>query len=157
MSLSDQPFVVTERQVPLRAVRRERDGLLRRLPRALRERGRGSAVGVQERVGAPRPRPRLREAGIQRHRLLVEGERLPQLAGSLARRHSASLLALQEGVVGREVLRRLLGKPLLLARPERAAQRLRHLRRDVRLHLEDVRDRRVERLLPPARSARPGS
>ena len=52
----NQPFVVAEGQVPLRAVRRERDGLLRRLPGTLRERGRGRAVGVQERIG-PRDSP----------------------------------------------------------------------------------------------------
>ena len=60
----------------------------------------------------------------------------------------ADLLALEEGVVGGEVLRGLLREPLLLPRPERDAQRLSHPRRDVRLHLEDVRQRRVERLLP---------
>ncbi len=144
----DQPFVVAERQVPLRAVRRERDGLLRRLPGALRERGRRRAVGVQERIGHRDSCPRLREAGIQRHGLLVEAERLAQARGIAGRQAVRRFLALQEGVVGGEVLRGLLGEPLLLARSERAAQRLRHLRRDVRLHLEHVRQRRVERLLP---------
>ena len=57
----------------------------------------------------------------------------------------------EKGVVGGEVLRGLLRKPLLLARPERGTQRLRHLRRDLRLHLKHVRNRRVERLLPLGR------
>ena len=148
--VGDQPFEVAERQVPLRAVRRERDGLLRRLPGTLRERGRGCAVGVQERIGARDSRPRLGEAGIQRHGLLVEVDLLAQ-AGGIAGSAIPDRVALQEGVVGGEILRGLLGKLLLLLRPERAAQCLRHLRRDLRLHLKHVRDRRVERLLPLGR------
>ena len=146
---SDYPFIGAQRHVSLRAVWRKRDGFLRRLPGAIGQRGRRGAVGVQKRIGVRDSGPRLRESGIQRYGLLVEAERLAQagrIAGCQAVRR---FLALQEGVVGGEVLRGLLRKPLLLAGRERAAQRLRHLRRDVRLDLEDIRDRRVEGLLPP--------
>ena len=61
-------------------------------------------------------RPRLREAGIQRHGLLVEAERLAQAGRIVAGQAVRRLLALEEGVVGGEILRGLLREPLLLAR-----------------------------------------
>src|SRR5262249_10261897 len=141
------PFVVAQGQVPFRAVRCKRDGLLRRLPSALRERRCRRAVEVQKRSGDRDSRPGLSEAGIQRDRLLEEADLLAYADG-IGGSAVPDLLALQEGVVGCEVLRGLLGEPLLLACPERGAQSLRHVRGDVCLNLEDVRQVRVEGLLP---------
>jgi hypothetical protein len=55
----------------------------------------------------------------------------------------------RKGLVGLQVLRRLVGEPLLLGGAERDSELLRDARRDVGLHLEDVGQRRVEGLLPP--------
>ena len=146
----NKPLVAAEGEVALRAVWCEGHCPLPRLPGTLREHRHGGAVGIEKRIGVRDPRPRLHEAGIQRRGLLVEAEHLPQ-AGGIVGSAVPDFLTLEEGVVGGEVLRGLLGKPLLLACSEGAAQSLSHLRRDVRLHLEHIRDRRVERLLPLGR------
>ena len=92
----------------------------------------------------PGPRPARRSASALR-----------RLAGSFRLRRGGSLLALEEGVVGGEVLRGLVGELLLLPLAASATPSAsRDLRRDVGLHLEDVGQRRVERLLP-ARGGRP--
>ncbi len=78
-------------------------------------------------------------ARSRRHGLVVEAERLSQARGIGGCQAVRRLLAFQKGVVGGKVLCGLLRKPFLLARPERAAQGLRHLRRDLRLHLKHVR------------------
>src|SRR5262249_11438114 len=92
----NQPFVASGGQVSLQAVGCERDGLLRRLPGTLRERGRRRACEIQDRAGPTDPCPRLRKTGIQRDGLLVEAELFPN-SGGIITRAVPGLLAFQEG------------------------------------------------------------
>lgn len=120
----DVALVVTERHVPLRAVRGQRNGLRRRLPCTLRQLGSARHV-IQGRVDPRDLRPSLREGGVQRHGLIVKAERAPE-GRRMPGLAVPGFLALEESIIGARVLRRLFGKPLLLARPECDTESLRH-------------------------------
>ena len=150
----DVVVVLAQREVGLGSTRSRRRGVLGR-----RERGPGIArtggpIVVQDGMRPRELRPRGREAGVEGHRPLVVSDRLPQLARVCVAQPGTDLLTLQEGIVRREVLGRLLRQRLPLPRAQGHVERLGHAPRDVRLHLEHVRDRRVERLLPPRRAGR---
>ena len=138
----------------LRALRSDRQRLLRGLQRPSGPGRRRSAVGVEQRRGTAEPRPRLQEAGVEGHRLLVV-EDGPTEARRVAGRHRLrGLLTAQIGLVSRQVPGRLRLQLAFLSGRERDVERLCHPRGDLPLHLEDVRQRRVERLRPPRRRAR---
>ena len=80
----------------------------------------------------------------------MAGRGLRDLAGATEQ----GRLALEVGVVRRRVRRRPLRQDCPLRRAERHVERLRHLSRHVGLHLEHVRERRVEWLLPLGRAGR---
>ena len=65
-------------------------------------------------------------------------------------------LAFEIGVIGRQVRGRLGRELVAHAVAQRHVERTGHLRRDVGLHLEDVGERRVERLLPLGGRRGPG-
>ena len=65
-------------------------------------------------------------------------------------------LAFEIGIIGRQVRGRLGRELVAHAVAQRRVERTGHLRRDVGLHLEDVRERRVERLLPLGGRRGPG-
>ena len=118
--------------------------------------GRRPAVAIQHRARSRNLRPRLGERGIQRDGALVEGKRLAQARRILHGHAPGDLLAAEKLVVRREILRGPLLESLRLVRLEHDAELLGDARGDVRLHLEDVGQRRVERLLP-LRSGRLGA
>src|SRR5262249_41294323 len=97
----NQPFVSAQRQVTVRTVWRQRDGLFRSLPGPLRELRRWRAVEVQERIGRRHASPGQSEVRIQRHSLLAEANRLAQVGG-IGGSAVPDFLALQERVVGGE-------------------------------------------------------
>src|SRR5262249_24205917 len=137
----DVLLIIAKREIPFGIIWRERHGLLGRLAGTLRQVWHRGARPEQNSAGRRHARPCQREAGVERHGLLIETER-PSRTGIL------SFFPFEEGVISREILRGLLRKPLLFARSERHVQRLGDARRDVRLDLEDVRQRGVEGLLP---------
>ena len=144
--LSDEPFVGAEGQVSL-----GRPGAsATAFSAACRARSASSGVGVLKKYRielASRPAPTPARSRDPAPRL-ARRSRAPCAGWPDRWLRCSELLALEKGVVRGEVLRGLLGKPLLFPRSERDAQGLRDLRRDIRLHLEDIRHRRVERLLP---------
>ena len=99
-------------------------------------------------MGAREPRPSLDEAGVERHRLLVSGDRPAEARGISSAHPLRRRLAAQEGVVGCEVLRRLLRQLPLRAVAQRHIERLRHSTGNVGLDLEHVGERRIEGCLP---------
>ena len=143
----DQPMVIPERPVPHGILRVQRQRPLGGGARPVRHRWRWRAVAVQVRVGARQRRPRRHEARIECHRLLEVPDGLAQLSRTVAER--ALGLAFEVRVVRRQVPRRTVLEHLLLPAADRHVERLRHPAGDVRLHLEHVGERRVERLLPP--------
>jgi hypothetical protein len=107
----------------------------------------GRAIGVK---GCPRlgePRPGLDKGRIERHGLLVRGNGLAVARWVVPLQGG---LAPQEGLVGGQVLRGFRRQLVFGAVSERHVQRLRHLARDVGLHLEHVGHRGGVELLPPA-------
>ena len=91
---------------------------------------------------------------IQRHRLLVGGNRLAETRRVERAHPLRGGLAPQEGIVGGQVLGGLRRQLVFDAVPQRHVQRLRHLSRDVGLHLEHVGQRGIESLLPLRRGGR---
>ena len=135
--------------VAVRLVRRERDRPLAPPARAARARsGVGDGVGVEQRPAGRDPPPRERELRVEGHGLLVVGERPREADRVVGARPRPSLLALEKGVVRGDVLRGLLGELFSCSSASATPSELGDLRRDVRLHLEHVRQRRVEGLLP---------
>ena len=108
--------------------------------------GEGAPLLYKHRAGPRQRHPGLHEPGVERHRLLIVVDRLPQRGRIGA--EGAGRLPLQVGVVGREVGRRAVRQHFLLAAPDRHVERLRHLGRHIGLHLEHVGERRIEWLLP---------
>ena len=152
--LDDEPVVIAQRLMALRALRPDRQRLLRGLQRPSGPGRRRSAVGVEQRRGTAEPRPRLQEAGVERNRLLVVADGPPEARRIAGRHRLRGLLTAQIGLVSRQVPGRLLLEFAFLSGRERDVERLCHPRGDLPLHLEDVRQRRVERLPPPRRRAR---
>ena len=113
-----------------------------------RQLGRGCAVGVEQRTGAGELGPGRDEGRVERHGLLVEADGPPQTRRITRGQALRSGLALQEGVVGRQVRGRL-GRELVAgAVAQGYVERARHLGRDVGLDLEDIGERGIESLLP---------
>ena len=150
------PVVLTQRQLPFGPVRAERLRPVRRLPGLRRQLGRRRAVEIQDRVRAGELGPGRDEPRVQGDRLLVEADGPAQARGI---RHGHALrggLAFEIGVVGRQVLGRLGRELVAHAVAQGHVERTGHFRRDVGLHLEDVGERRVERLLPLGGRRGPG-
>ena len=114
----------------------------------------GRATVVQRRLRPGELRPRLDKGRIERHRLLVGGNRLAETRRVERAHPLRGGLAPQEGIVGGQALRRLRRQLVFGAVPERHVQRLRHLARDVGLHLEHVGHRGVESAAPSGLGAR---
>ena len=142
--------VLAEGEIPLRPIRSEPARLLggRQRPLADRRRRRGARVELRE--GLAEPGPRGDERGVERDRPLVEADG-PTKARRVRCAHACRCrLSLEVGVVGSDVRGGPGGEPAAHAVGEGHAEGARHLAGDIRLHLEDVGERRVERLLPAA-------
>ena len=109
------------------------------------------AVGVEQNQVDGQIRPGLGKAGIEPHRLLVLRDRPAKLGRAVTGAAGGGRASPEKRVIRLRIPRRRLGEPLLRRARQRHAHRLRHLSGDVRLHLEHVADRRLERLLPLAR------